>query len=244
MLAPQQRGEREQRHREPRRQPVDQIVTARAGPAEARIALVLVADHGVERRDRLDQDQSGQTEQTERPQRREHAIGQVLRETFERGAHHAIALERFGITSHQQRQPPAHGRQIVEITQDTPALFQQLAGAEQAVGDEQIPAEGQPGMDGVESETDAEPDPERRPDHQPPVDHASESTIESQREQRALADEYPVADEPDRMQPVDGIADEGIEQAGAEDQDQMFSHACSICARSPGPRPAPPAVRA
>ena len=57
---------------------VDEVVAARAGPAELPVALAAVADHAVQRVDRLVGEHAGQPGQHAPEQRRDHAVGEVL----------------------------------------------------------------------------------------------------------------------------------------------------------------------
>jgi hypothetical protein len=73
---------------QPRRHKIGDIVDARRGPAEICVALAQMADHGIQRVDRLVADDAGKPEQRAPKQRRNNAVGGVFRKALDRGARH------------------------------------------------------------------------------------------------------------------------------------------------------------
>jgi hypothetical protein len=76
-------------------------------------------------------------------------------------------------------------------------------------------------MDQAETLTHAPPDRQRAADHQQPVQRAAPITVQADGKQTPLPPQAPAAQEPDRMPPVDGIAESGIEQAGDQNQREV-----------------------
>jgi hypothetical protein len=98
------RPEQECRHEdqqggEPGGQPVDEVVEARGAPAKVPVALRAVADHAVERVDRLVRQHARQAEQEAPEQGRDHAVRKILGGRFDRGARHGRAIEARGIAA-------------------------------------------------------------------------------------------------------------------------------------------------
>jgi len=98
----------------------------RSKGTDKRAACVLVADQEVETRNRLDQDQSRQAEQTECPQRGQHPIGEVFRQAFDGGPDQATAPKPFGIALHESGDAPSCPGQVVQGGQDPLPVDQQV----------------------------------------------------------------------------------------------------------------------
>ncbi len=83
----------EQQSRQTRRHEIGDIVDARGGPAKGLVPLGAVADHGIERVDRLVADDAGQPEQRAPEHRRDDAVGGIFGEALDRGARDAGLVE-------------------------------------------------------------------------------------------------------------------------------------------------------
>jgi hypothetical protein len=149
-------GGGEERAAEPGRDQVQDVVEPRRRPAEADVARRGVADHAVERVDRLVDEDPRQSEERVIEDRRHHAVAEILGQRLDGGAGDAVFVEALRVAADDMadRRAPgdqslaverlAHARHMVEET----ALRQQY-------GDEQNldrPAEGEAAQDRGEHE--------------------------------------------------------------------------------------------
>ena len=100
--------------REARRWPVHAIVEPCGGPAEGEVAGRAVADHAVGRVDRFVDEAARQARERDPERRRHDAVGEVLREAFDRRARDAGHVERGRVPTDDHRDGGARVREPPE----------------------------------------------------------------------------------------------------------------------------------
>ena len=90
-----------------RRRQIDEIVEPRGGPAEGAVPLVLVADHAVGGVDRLVAGAADEPAERRPEDRRDDAVGKILRETLDRRPRDPRFVKRRRVAADDHRDRPA-----------------------------------------------------------------------------------------------------------------------------------------
>ena len=125
---------------------IDQVVAPGARPAEIAVALAAVADHAVQRVDRLVGEDAGQPRHGGPEQRGHHSVREVLGQRFDGGPTNARGIEPLGIAADDHGHGAAtRGKARTQSSGDIPHMVDQAALGEKGAHQQALeqPAGGQ-----------------------------------------------------------------------------------------------------